>query len=310
MSGAVRAVAGLTSSFGWGGSVPDVGIKLIVEILDHHQDVKDSDGRTVGLTVGELRDLLVLAENANDKTRETFGPVHEVWIIRRANKTSRTWKNAINALMRKRVLEYARRGDREMRGHTGQYAVYRIPGLCPDPPHDGRQGCCTFPGDWVTSQVTQSREEGHPAGDPSTGVGHLADASGSPAGCEWVTQQMTPSPLSPQTPLLSLADAVAERALRAVGLEDEREIKDCIDWITEDCRPRTPAWWRTVAENGDLPAHIDRWRAQRASAAPSLPAWCGKCGDDNPAARTNPRWRVLDGQPCPTCHPDAIGRPA
>ncbi|MEX5636987.1 hypothetical protein [Parafrankia sp. FMc2] len=287
-----------------------MGIRIIVEVLDHHQDVTDPETKeVVGLTVGEMRDLLVLAENANDKTRETFGPVHEVWIIRRANKTPRTWKNAIGALMRKGVLEYAERGGREMRGHPGQHAVYRIPDLCPDPPHDGRQGHCTYQVR-VTQQVTQSAEEGHPAGDPSPGMGHPADANGSPAGCERVTQQVTPTPLSPQTPLLSLADAVAERALRAAGLDDEREIKDCIDWITEDCRPRTPAWWRSVAENGDLPAHVARWRAQRTAAAPSLPAWCGKCGDDNPAARTNPRWRVLDGQPCPTCHPDAIGRSA
>jgi hypothetical protein len=40
---------------------------------------------------------------------------------------------------------------------------------------------------------------------------------------------------------------------------------------------------------------------------PSLPQWCGRCGDGNPAARTNQRFRTdtgeVGGVPCPTCHP-------
>lgn len=119
-------------------------------------------------------------------------------------------------------------------------------------------------------------------------------------------------PLSsgPSSPLISLVDGAAERALRGAGLDDEREIKECIDWIIGAHSPRGPGWWRAVAKNGDLPTLVAQWRAQRAPETPSLPAWCGKCGDENPAARTNPRWRVLDGAPCPTCHPDTIGQSA
>lgn len=45
-----------------------MGVRLIVEILDHWQDI--------GLTPGERGDLIVLAENANDSSRETWGAVH------------------------------------------------------------------------------------------------------------------------------------------------------------------------------------------------------------------------------------------
>lgn len=44
------------------------------------------------------------------------------------------------------------------------------------------------------------------------------------------------------------------------------------------------------------------------AAAPSaggLPPWCGECGDDNPAAQFNPRFRTRDGAACPACHPAA-----
>jgi replicative DNA helicase len=42
-----------------------------------------------------------------------------------------------------------------------------------------------------------------------------------------------------------------------------------------------------------------------------LPVWCGRCGTDNgdDRARTNVRFRVLDGQPCPACHPAGTPRP-
>jgi hypothetical protein len=62
-----------------------MGIKLMVEIFDHWQDA--------GLTVGERSDLLVLAENANDGTRQTFGPVHAEYILRRAGTTLGAWRS-------------------------------------------------------------------------------------------------------------------------------------------------------------------------------------------------------------------------
>jgi hypothetical protein len=40
---------------------------------------------------------------------------------------------------------------------------------------------------------------------------------------------------------------------------------------------------------------------------PSLPAWCGECGDGNPAAEFNAKWRTAPGssKPCLNCHPES-----
>jgi len=202
-----------------------VGIKIAVEVLDHWRDH--------GLTPGECLDLLVLAENANDTTRETYGPVHEPYVLHRAaGKSPRAWKNSIGKLMGKKVIGYAIHDGREMRGRTGQWAVYRIADLCPDPPHSGtpvRQGepprfdppsCVRSAdprarpageghptGDPVdVSHPVDNPGEGHPTGDPASGVGHLTDASGSPDRCEWVTQQVTPNPSYPSYPSKSRAE--------------------------------------------------------------------------------------------------------
>ncbi|MBW8704411.1 hypothetical protein MBT84_32910 [Streptomyces sp. MBT84] len=108
-----------------------MGIRLIVEVLDHWQDA--------GLTPGERWDLLVLAENANDGSRLTFGPVHAQHILERANKSPKGWKNAITALMRKKVI------TTHVPGRIKQVAVYHLEHLCPDPPHSGYKGHCTKP---------------------------------------------------------------------------------------------------------------------------------------------------------------------
>lgn len=160
----------------------------MVEIFDHWQDV--------GLTVGERSDLLVLAENANDGTRLTFGPVHEPHILRRAGKTSNGWKNAIGKLVAKKVLTV------HIPGRIKQAAVYHLEPLCPEARHDGYKGMCVRPSkeERVTSQVTQSEKEGHPADDP---MGHPSGdplgREGHPAGVERVTQQVTPTPPYPSS---------------------------------------------------------------------------------------------------------------
>lgn len=183
-----------------------MGIRLIVEIWDHWQDA--------GLTAGERADLQVVAENANDDTRETWpkGGIHQPYILVRAGKSAAGWKNSIGKLMKKGVLTYAVRNGRQLAGHPGQVAVYRIRELCPDPPHDGFLGQCKRD-EWVTSQVTHSETEdpemGHLSGDPSTGMGH---SSGDPKagmghlrGGEWVTSQVTPTPPYPSSTTSSSA---------------------------------------------------------------------------------------------------------
>lgn len=165
-----------------------MGIRLIVEVLDHWQDA--------GLTPGERWDLLVLAENANDGTRLTFGPVHAQHILDRANKSPKGWKNAITALMRKKVI------TTHVPGRIKQVAVYHLEHLCPEPPHSGHKGLCTKP----EKDPTAPAKEGHLSGDPVSGEGHLSGdpmghllddplaREGHPADAKRVIQEVTPTP--------------------------------------------------------------------------------------------------------------------
>lgn len=161
-----------------------MGVRLIVEVLDHWQGA--------GLTAGERSDLLLLAENANDRSRLTWGPVHEEYMLHRANKSAAGWKNSIGKLMKKGVLV------QHAQGHVGQVAVYRLAQLCPEAPHDGWRGHCTRP-ERVTPEVTLpdggEAEEGHLSDDPQGhSSGDSLEPKGHLAGVERVTSQVTPTP--------------------------------------------------------------------------------------------------------------------
>ncbi|MFE6194124.1 hypothetical protein [Streptomyces sp. NPDC057838] len=266
------------------GSLPPIwmSIKVIVEVLDHWQDL--------GLTAGERSDLIVIAENVNDATRETVGPLHGEHILARAGKTAHAWRTAINKLMRKKVLEYAVRDGREMRGRPGQYAVYRIPDLCPHPPHDGWKGMCTRP-ERVTPQMTHSSGMGHPSDDPLAGMGHLTEANGSPDRGEWVTPQMTPTPLTPQTPL-----SLPQRFVRAAAVVAEGEEREFIDWIKAKHQPRGDGWWIAASKNNSFTSLAADWRAQRGPAETDRPPLgCAECDDGY--YDTGNGWA-----PCPHCN--------
>ncbi|MET7890626.1 hypothetical protein [Streptomyces mirabilis] len=208
-----------------------MGVRLIVEILDHWQDI--------GLTPGERGDLIVLAENANDSSRETWGAVHAPHILKRAAKTPASWRISINRLMKKKALEFALRGGKELRGYTGQHAVYRIVELCPEPPHSGYKGHCTKPDssqpDDTDSEGNERRSgqaEGYPSAnpvdeDPEEGYltanpeGYLTanavDGLGYLTATERVSGQLTP------TPLVSSFDLSSKDSPSSSVAEDSRE---------------------------------------------------------------------------------------
>lgn len=186
-----------------------MGIRLLVEVMDHWKDA--------GLTAGERDDLYVLAENANDVTRLTWGSVHAPYILARANKTPNSWKNSIGKLIKKKVI------TQHLAGHTGRAAVYHLTPLCDDPPHDGYQGQCTRP-ERVTSQMTLLK--GHSSGDPvgeeseeeRGREGHLSDdpegQEGHLSGDKRVTSQVTPTPPTPPTSPSSSAPKSAPKPKR------------------------------------------------------------------------------------------------
>lgn len=264
-----------------------MGIRLIVEVLDHWKDF--------GLTAGERGDLIVVAENANDETRTTWGPLHADFILERAGKSANGWKNAIGKLVRKGALEHAVINGRVMAGFHGQYAVYRLAILCSEAPHDGLRGACTrTTTQRVTSPVTQPEEgsrKGHPTGDPNSRKGH-------PTGAERVTSQVTPSPPSPLTtsPL-----SVAERLVTAAAVVTDEERETFINWVNQTYQPKGPGWWRAVAKEGDFPDIAAKWRANQAATTGSgdVSAPCTKCTGGE-GWIDQPEGGVLR---CPDCNP-------
>jgi hypothetical protein len=321
-----------------------MGIKLIVEIMDHWQDA--------GLTPGERADLLVLAENAKDATRETFGPVHEDYILRRVGKKAAAWRVAIAALKTKGVLEYAVRDGREMSGRPGQHAVYRFPVLCPEAPHDGLRGQCTRP-ERVSSQLTHPEPDGEPMGYPSA---NALEGMGYPTATERVSPQLTPTPpFSSGTTSSTPADPPASPGSKGGGGGDQRQDElpnrsgqptDPAEqflmnlpspWTAgrKTARELAPLLLERISEQGwDLGGDLMQWLARdlgpvrtthasvlrariddlpkkptaktRASPPAAIPDWCGDidCDPTDRYRTTEDAQGYRTTRPCPACHPD------
>ncbi|MHA6764728.1 hypothetical protein [Streptacidiphilus sp. PAMC 29251] len=237
-----------------------MGIKLMVEIMDHWQDA--------GLTAGERADLLVLAENAKDSTRETFGPVHEDYILKRVGKKAAAWRVAISALKAKGVLEYAIRDGREMSGQPGRHAVYRFPVLCPEAPHDGLRGQCTR-SERVSRQLTHSEPGDDGMGYPSA---NALDGMGYPTATERVSPQLTPTPpISSSTTSSTPADPSASPTTGGGGgdqQQDEQRAEQFLQSLPSPwgvgratARRQAPLLLEAIARQGwdldaDLAAHL------------------------------------------------------
>ena len=106
----------------------------------------------------------------------------------------------------------------------------------------------------------------------------------------------------------------AQLAVRAAGVVPLADESAFIAWVTAKHQVRSPGFWRASA--ADIPELAAAWRADGAAttrpATSAIPPWCGNCGDNNPAAKFNPRFRYLgedgdDRKKCPDCHPDMVG---
>lgn len=264
------------------------------------------------LTHREKLTAMVLADDANDKTRLTWNSVVDVEIMRHAMvKNKRDMLKVLARLQDEKVIEHA--GG----GHNGKVAKFRFlhldPAGCP-----GRPGCgCPLALGVQNEQPTDPKGvQNGPATDHVGGSNrppyreasdqkeHPTDAEG----CSFWPGRVsgsntpTPSPSSTTSPL-----SLAERVVRDAGVVADHERETFINWLKDKHQIRGPGWWKTVTQD-DLNEHAADWRAQHTTtAAPALPPWCGHCGDDNPAARTNARFRLIEGHACPDCHPTTQG---
>ncbi|MGW5333619.1 hypothetical protein [Streptomyces bauhiniae] len=254
------------------------------------------------LTHREKLTAMVLADDANDKTRLTWNSVVDPEIMNQAMvKNDRDMRKILAKLQDEKVIESA--GG----GHNGRIAKYRFrhlnPAGCPGGAMCGCPLALAVQNEPATGDVGGPERTGYPERSQRAPV-QKEPATEGVAGSNWHRRRSdsdrpTPSPSS-TTPPLSVAEQVVRAA--AVVADDERET--FIDWIDSQHQPRGPAWWRAVARNGDLAHLAEKWRGEQGPTRTVLPPWCGRCGDDNPAARFNPTFRQQAGSPCPDCHPD------
>ncbi|WP_261561601.1 hypothetical protein [Frankia tisae] len=257
------------------------------------------------LKPAELLLLLLIADDANDKTRLSFASREQLVKWMRMSE----WDGVKKVLQRLRdhKLELRvpfgeDRAGRPVYARSGHKSVYKIPNF------ESKEGDQPAVEDGHAPEPDDVRGDGHPPSqggqssplDGVRGDNHPGQGGSSSRPGGIVIPPI--SSISSRSPHLSPIDP-AERALRGSGIEDEREIKSIIGWATDTHRPRGGGWWNQLHKNGDIPALVADWRAQQTAAAPTAPPWCGACGGGNPAARTNPRFRTDSGIPCPSCHP-------
>ncbi|MYV56462.1 helix-turn-helix domain-containing protein [Streptomyces sp. SID3212] len=172
-------------------------------------------------------------------------------------------------------------------------------------------------------------------GDSQFPAGGLEDPRTTPV----ITPEEPPLPPTPQAPAAT-PPAEGREGGRSAALSDiEQRAYDVLVLIALDeprltlgerelvrLAPLAAVWLERGADAGQLrraltaglpeqvgsPAGLVRRRlldklppVRPAAGVGQLPPWCG-CGD-HPAAEFNPRWRVRDGELCPTCHPAMLG---
>lgn len=265
------------------------------------------------LDTGELALLLILADEANDETRECFPGMDELCAHMRmtADGIGRILQRLAKHGIDVRVPVGKDKTGRLLYAVKGVRTTYRLPRFAP--PMAGPQSAHKPDARTTVRPKDPQCPDASPAmnaqcPDQGPPISHLwPDASPSMAG-----PQSGPSPQSPQEEDPHLLPS--QRILRNAGLGlTEDEEKKIIDWANKD-KHKGPAWWRKLAANGDLPDLIARWRSESAQ-GPGIfgnapPPWCGHCNDGADAARFNTRFRLIDGQPCPTCHPSTYARTA
>jgi hypothetical protein len=290
----MRAAGGL-------GSGSAVGIKLFNEVADY---------APASLTWRERYVLALLAENANDGTREGWhgyeGDSERSVRFRARVRCSRSqFYETIKSLVAKGAIKVT------VRGQKGQQAHYVIMPMAPvalrvpetgtlNPAPQG-PGLQDPEGSGPEVQGPESKDPEHafrvPEARTLNGIqgpglqdpersgpevqGPGLPVSGSRFTGFRVPVYGTPSPQSPQSQNLSLPIQLI-RSARVVAPDEER---DLVEWIMKTRRPGSGQWWRTVAERGDLPALADAWRAARPAPSPHAPFAEVRAGAEGDAPR-------------------------
>lgn len=268
-----------------------MGYHLYREVKRHAPDDLDT---------GELALLLILADEANDQTRECFPGMDELCAYMRmsADGVGRVLQRLTKRGIDVRVAVGKDKTGRAIYAMKGVRTTYRLPRFAP--PMPGPQSGQSANGRTPGRPLTDQRPDASPAN-----TADRPDASPSMPG-----PQSGPSPQFPheEDPHLLPPQRIIRAAGITLGEDDEKRF---IEWINRDTRKGTP-WWRTVAKNGDLPGLVAEWREAATPGKPpnGLPTWCGKCHERTRMLEDPDDGRNLGR--CPRCHPTAVGtqRPA
>lgn len=239
---------------------------------------------------------LELADDANETTRQCWASLEDLarWT---AAKDTNVVRDALKRLgaagWEFRVPIGAGKDGRILYAVPGRRMTFRVPDF------EGR-AATTPKGESPLPVPSQGRVT-----TPSEGVTTPSEGVTTPS------EGVRTTPFS-SIPSDSSSLSVADRVVQAAAVVPAGQEREFIDYINKNHNPKGPGWWHTVSNRGDLPDLAESYRTARAeqaaTARPTLPAWCGRCGKENPAAvRFNQNFRVLeDGRRCPDCHPAAV----
>jgi hypothetical protein len=216
-----------------------VGIRLFIEVLDYAPDT---------LTWRERHALSVLAENANDNTRECWPGIEEdPTIAHRMRLPARSSRyEVMKALREKKALESV------TAGHRGHRAVYRIPALGPakgpgttDPNEEKGSG---NHGQSVRETQTQSAAKGPETPDPKPEKGSGNDP-------ERVREPHGKGPGNPD-PFPSLPSTPHEEASTVTPIDLKLFGEFWLTYPKSRNKEATLAAWRSAIADGADPKQI------------------------------------------------------
>jgi hypothetical protein len=271
-----------------------MGITLVEHVLDHAPD---------DLTPAEWRGLIVLAQDANEKSRVTFHGPNDPLILRRVRMSESRWNSVRSALVKKGALEQV------AGGHKGAVAKYRIPVFKTELVAGNRQPMHAQRLPETEPKVAGNRHQRLPeTGNPTP------PSPTSPLSAR-LPQQTHDSPAAPvereinddeQMVLTAYTEALGRKPMAAVVEKLRKQTAALISdglpawWIADRARELPGRGWTDLAkhcEMSNVPTEVVRPADEQKT--------CDRGHDKFDPMIRDPERGLVN---CPDCHPAEIAR--
>lgn len=235
------------------------------------------------LDTGELALLLVLADEANEITRECFPGMDELsgYMRMGSDGIGKICQRLAARGLEVRVVVDKDKAGRPVYARRGQRTTYRIPHFAPvragersgEPRSDQTPNARTS----VRPNAPLNPDHGTTEDDHRPDAGTANQEVRPDAGTPLAGPRYGPLPQFPQEELLSSSQRIVRNAGLGLTADEEKEL---IAWVNAAMGHKGPGWWRTVTEHGDLPSHVAAWRAATTAVEASAIAsrGCAACG--------------------------------